>query len=132
MQRERHLLFCAETPLSSLGLKLYEMDRKTVETCFLVRRVHVSACFGKNGHWILHAKDEKDHPDCYQRKVQKSASVMVWGCISVQIQRLMLEFWRVICCRQGNNFSQELHVYFSRTMPGLILHELQQCGFVGR
>ena len=38
--------------------------------------------FGKNGHRILRAKDEKDHPDCYQRKVQKPASVMVWGCIS--------------------------------------------------
>ena len=30
------------------------------------------------------AKDEKDHPDCYQRKVQKPAPVMVWGCISAQ------------------------------------------------
>ena len=39
---------------------------------------------GKNGHLIICAKDEKDHPDCYQRKVQKTASVMVWvwGCIS--------------------------------------------------
>ena len=40
--------------------------------------------FGKNGRRILHAKDENDHPDCYQWKVQKPASVMVWGCISVQ------------------------------------------------
>ena len=31
----------------------------------------------------------------------------------------------------GQNFSQELHVYFSRTMSGLILHEWQQRGFVG-
>ena len=38
--------------------------------------------FGKNGRWILSAKDEKDHPNCYQREVQKPASVMVWGCIS--------------------------------------------------
>ena len=38
--------------------------------------------FGKNGHQILRAKGEKDHPDCSQRKVQKPASVMVWGCIS--------------------------------------------------
>ena len=68
---------------------------------------------------------------------------MVWGCISAHGMgdlhicegtidaRLMLEFWRDICCRQDDNFSQELHVYFSRTMPGLILHELQQRGFVG-
>ena len=47
------------------------------------------------------------------------------------MQRLMLEFWRDTCCRQDDDFSQELHVYFSRTMPGLILHELQQCGFIG-
>ena len=36
--------------------------------------------FGKNR--ILRAKDEKDHLDCYHRKVQKPASVMVWGSIS--------------------------------------------------
>ena len=29
------------------------------------------------------------------------------------------------------SFSQELHVYFSRTMPGLILYKLQQRGFIG-
>ena len=43
----------------------------------------------------------------------------------------MLEFWREISCHQDDDFSKELHVYFSRTMPGLILHELQQRGFVG-
>ena len=43
---------------------------------------HFRLVFGKNGCRILRAKDEKDHPDCYQRKVQKPASVMVWGCIS--------------------------------------------------
>ena len=37
---------------------------------------------GKNGRWIQCATDEKGHLDCYQRKVQKPASVMVWGCIS--------------------------------------------------
>ena len=31
---------------------------------------------------ILRAKDEKYHPDCSQQKVQKTASVMVWRCIS--------------------------------------------------
>ncbi len=28
------------------------------------------------------AKEEKDHPDCYQQQVQKPGSVMVWGCVS--------------------------------------------------
>ena len=65
----RHLLILCRT-----GSKSSEMDRKTVETCSLVRRVHISACF-----LILRAKNEKDHPDCYQQKVQKPASVMVWG-----------------------------------------------------
>ena len=37
--------FCAEMPPSSLGLKSSDMDWKTVETCSLVRRVHISACF---------------------------------------------------------------------------------------
>ena len=52
-------------------------------------------------------------------------------CIYV-MWRLIFQIWRDICCHQDNNFSQELFVYFSRTMPGLILHELQQCGFVVR
>ena len=39
--------------------------------------------------------------------------------------RLMLEFWRDICCCEDDHFSQELHV-FSRTMPGVTLYELQQ------
>ncbi len=29
------------------------------------------------------AKEERDFPACYQRSVQKPASLMVWGCISV-------------------------------------------------
>ena len=62
--------------------------------------------FGKNRRRSLDAKEKKYHPDCYQRKVQKSASVMVWRCISAHstgdlhiplMQRLMLEFWRDIC-----------------------------------
>ena len=38
--------------------------------------------FGNTGRRVLRTKEEADHPDCYQRKVQKPASVMVWGCIS--------------------------------------------------
>lgn len=38
--------------------------------------------FGNHGRHVLRAKEEKDHPDCYQRKVQPPASVMVWGCVS--------------------------------------------------
>ena len=28
--------------------------------------------FGENGHRILHAKDEKEHPDCYQQSAKTS------------------------------------------------------------
>ncbi len=38
--------------------------------------------FGNYGRRVHRAKEEKDHPDCYQCKVQKPASVMVWGCVS--------------------------------------------------
>ncbi len=31
---------------------------------------------------VLRAKEEGDLPACYQRSVQKPASLMVWGCIS--------------------------------------------------
>ncbi len=31
---------------------------------------------------VLRAKEEGDLPSCYQRSVQKSASLMVWRCIS--------------------------------------------------
>ena len=58
------------------------MDRKTVKRVLWSDESTFQLVFGKNGCQILRAKDEKDHPDCYQRKVQKPASVMVWGCIS--------------------------------------------------
>ena len=38
-------------------------------------------------------------------------------------------FWRAIGFCQDDDFSQELHACFSRTMPGLILHKLQQRGW---
>ena len=37
---------------------------------------------GRNGCCVLRTKEGKDHPDCYQQQVQKSGSVMVWGCVS--------------------------------------------------
>ena len=38
--------------------------------------------FGNHGRCVLWANEEKDNPDCYQRKVQKLASVIVWGCVN--------------------------------------------------
>ncbi len=37
---------------------------------------------GNHGCCVLQAKEEGDLPACYQRSVQKPASLMVWGCIS--------------------------------------------------
>ncbi len=34
-----------------------------------------------HGRHVLWAKEEGDLPACYQRSVQKPASLMVWGCI---------------------------------------------------
>ncbi len=37
---------------------------------------------GNHGSRVSRAKEEGDLPACYQRSVQKPASLMVWGCIS--------------------------------------------------
>ncbi len=34
---------------------------------------------GNHGRRVLRAKEEGDLPACYQRSVQKPASLMVWG-----------------------------------------------------
>ncbi len=38
---------------------------------------------GKLGRHVIRTKEDKDNPSCYQRSVQKPASLMVWGCMSV-------------------------------------------------
>ncbi len=43
-----------------------------------------SKCYilvGNHGRRVLRAKEERDLPVCYHRSVQKSAFLMVWGCI---------------------------------------------------
>ncbi len=35
-----------------------------------------------HGRRVLRAEEEGDLPVCYQRSVQRPASLMVWGCIS--------------------------------------------------
>ncbi len=37
---------------------------------------------GNHGCRVLRANEEGDLPACYQRSVQKPASLMVWGCIN--------------------------------------------------
>uniref|UniRef100_A0A9J8B971 Transposase Tc1-like domain-containing protein n=1 Tax=Cyprinus carpio carpio TaxID=630221 RepID=A0A9J8B971_CYPCA len=38
--------------------------------------------FGKLRRHVIRTKEDKDNPSCYQRSVQKPASLMVWGCMS--------------------------------------------------
>ena len=72
-------LFCAEMLLRAQShLRWTKRQWKRV---LLSDESTVYLVFGKNRHSIQRAKDEKDYPDCYQPKVQKPASVMVWGCI---------------------------------------------------
>ena len=52
-------------------------------------------------------------------------------CEGTIVAEAYVGIWRDACCCQDDDFPQEPHVYFSRTMAGLILHELQQRGFVG-
>ena len=44
---------------------------------------------------------------------------------------LCWNFGETYCCCPDDDFSQEFHIYSSRTMQGLILHEIQPRGFVG-
>uniref|UniRef100_A0AAY5K6I9 Tc1-like transposase DDE domain-containing protein n=1 Tax=Esox lucius TaxID=8010 RepID=A0AAY5K6I9_ESOLU len=37
--------------------------------------------FGKLGRHVIWTKEDKDNLSCYQRSVQKPASLMVWGCM---------------------------------------------------
>ena len=38
--------------------------------------------YGTLGRHVIRTREDKDNPSCYQRSVQKPASLMVWGCMS--------------------------------------------------
>ncbi len=85
---------------------------------------------GNHGRCVLRAKEEGDLPACYQRSVQKPASLMVWGCISaygmgsLHVLEGTMNAERYLICSPPDD------VYFSRTMQNHILQLLQQHGFV--
>ena len=98
--------------------------------------------FGNCGCCVLWAKEEKEHLDCYQRKVQKPASVMVWGCVSghgmanlhicggtINAERY-IQVVEQYMLHPSNILFMDAPDYFSKTMPRHILHMLQQRGFV--
>ncbi len=76
------------------------------------------------------AKEEGDLPACYQRSVQKPASLMVWGCISAYGMGSFHVLEGTICSPPDDVCFREGLVYFSRTMQNHILQLLQQHGFV--
>ena len=87
-------------------LKLYRSKKKPYlnmiqkRRCFLWAKAHLKwtvakwktvlwsdeskfeVLFGKLGRHVIRTKEDKDNPSCYQRSVQKPASLMVWGCMS--------------------------------------------------
>ncbi len=65
-----------------VGQDTFKMDCFKVEKCSMVRRVQIWHSCWNHGRRVLRAKEERDLPACYQRSVQKPASLMVWGCIS--------------------------------------------------
>ncbi len=46
-------------------------------------RIRPKFLVGNHRRRVLRDKEEGDLPACHQRSVQKTASLMVWGCISV-------------------------------------------------
>ncbi len=98
--------------------------------------------FGKLGRHVIRTKEDKDNPSCYQRSVQKPASLMVWGCMSV-CGMGSLHIWKGTINAERYIQVLEQHMLPSRrrlfqgrpcisnmTMPDHILHQLQHHGCV--
>ena len=80
---------------------------------------------------------KKTNQTVNQQKVQKPASVMAWGFICAHGMGDLkkcdgaIDAEAYVRVLERHMLSQELHVYFSRTMLGRILHKLQHHGFMG-
>ncbi len=95
--------------------------------------------FGKLGRHVIRTKEDKDNPSCYQRSVQKPASLMVWGCMSA-CGMGSLHIWKGTINAERYIQVLEQHMLPSRrredlafsnmTMPDHILHQLQHHGCV--
>ena len=97
--------------------------------------------FENHGRCVLWAKE--DCPDCYQRKVQKPASVLVWGCVSahgmgnlhncegtINAETFIQFLEQPSTSHPSNIFFRDIPAYFSKTVLSHILHVSQQRGFV--
>ncbi len=54
--------------------------------------------FGKLGRHVIRTKEDKDNPSCYQRSVQKPASLKVWGCMSACGMGSLLFYSQFVQC----------------------------------
>ncbi|KAK3544134.1 hypothetical protein QTP86_002802, partial [Hemibagrus guttatus] len=68
--------------------------------------------FGKLGRHVIKIKEDKDNPSCYQRSVQKPASLMVWGCMGA-CGMGSLHIWKGTINAESTNFIPD------RSRPGL-------------
>ncbi|KAK3540502.1 hypothetical protein QTP70_032462 [Hemibagrus guttatus] len=108
-------------------LKLYRSKKKPylnmIQKCrrFLWAKVHLKwtvakwktvlwsdeskfeVLFGKLGRHVIRIKEDKDNPSCYQRSVQKPASLMVWGCMSA-CGMGSLHIWKGTINAESTNF----------------------------
>ncbi len=88
-QLKLHHVICEhgpEVPSCPVGQGSFKMGRFKVKKYSMLRpQTRPESKFyilvGNHRRHVLRAKEEGDLPACYQRSVQKPASLMVWGCI---------------------------------------------------
>ncbi len=89
---------------------------------------------GNHGRCVLRTKEEGDLPACYQRSVQKPASLMVWVCISaysmgsLHVSEGTMNAERYIKVLEQHMLPSRWCLFQGR--PNHILQPLQQHGFI--
>ncbi|KAK3574259.1 hypothetical protein QTP86_004397 [Hemibagrus guttatus] len=78
--------------------------------------------FGKLGRHVIRTKEDKDNPSCYQRSVQKSASLMVWGCMSAYVMG-SLHIWKgTINAERNYNINVSTYQFFVFFLMFQVVH----------
>ncbi len=127
-------------PLDSLGRSSSQMLKKTVKMCAVLRWVHISTCFWEK--WISSSQSQSPKgPSRLSLPTEAKANV----CHGMGVQQSKQHGWHM--CEGTINMEAytgivqrhilpsrwwEVHGYYIKTMPSLILHVLQQRGFVDK